>query len=284
MEDQSWKKEFYSKNNNFDDILKLLDRQKISHFYKYRDGRYNNDTLSKFSNYDLDNLDKNVLRSSIVSSFNDPFEFCDSIVSREDLIKFICDKFQYKSKEELEFNAKIRNFNTIDEYLNFFYEDLLKIEHVKKDDFLVLCLSSRRDSILMWSHYSNYHRGFCIEYDAKEVLWRYSFKPIIYSDEYPNSLKYNGLNCTEIFKDGSDIYNVKYIDWAYEDEWRYLRLKKGKSSWEDILMPIPSAIYMGCKIDDRLKRDLEKLFKNKIPLYQAKMNKFSYKLEFVREY
>lgn len=44
------------------------------------------------------------------------------------------------------------------------------------------------DSILMWGHYSDAHKGFCIEYDfsrGDEIYIKYIF-PIIYSNQ-----KYN---------------------------------------------------------------------------------------------
>src|SRR5712692_11029236 len=30
----------------------------------------------------------------------------------------------------------------------------------------ILSLATRRDTFLMWSHYTNSHRGFCLEFDA----------------------------------------------------------------------------------------------------------------------
>ena len=44
----------------------------------------------------------------------------------------------------------------------------------------ILCLSEKRDDILMWSHYADGHTGFCLEFD-KEGLKSWNFcSPIRY--------------------------------------------------------------------------------------------------------
>jgi hypothetical protein len=38
------------------------------------------------------------------------------------------------------------------------------IQSMLQDDYGVLSLSAKNDNILMWSHYADYHKGFCIEF------------------------------------------------------------------------------------------------------------------------
>ena len=50
----------------------------------------------------------------------------------------------------------------------------------------VACFSETKESILMWSHYADNHKGFCVEYDFKELgisnpFARFIF-PVIYTD------------------------------------------------------------------------------------------------------
>jgi hypothetical protein len=45
----------------------------------------------------------------------------------------------------------------------------------------ILCLSARCDSILMWSHYADYHRGFCIGFKDDPGLSFSFFQKVIYS-------------------------------------------------------------------------------------------------------
>lgn len=49
----------------------------------------------------------------------------------------------------------------------------------------ISCLSESDDSLLMWAHYANNHRGMCVEYDLMEINKQLQFTPvpIIYSKE-----------------------------------------------------------------------------------------------------
>jgi hypothetical protein len=50
----------------------------------------------------------------------------------------------------------------------------------------VCCFNEDPASMLMWSHYSDNHRGFCIEYDLgdpKAEQFRRQLYPVVYSDQ-----------------------------------------------------------------------------------------------------
>lgn len=50
----------------------------------------------------------------------------------------------------------------------------------------VLCLSAKNDDILMWSHYSNGHTGFCLQFDATDNTPFFGFaQPVVYKKKYP---------------------------------------------------------------------------------------------------
>src|SRR5580704_16264537 len=88
------------------------------------------------------------------------------------------------------------------------------------------CFSERNDSILMWSHYADHHRGICIEYETRwlSIPGGLGFlHPVNY---YPEL-----FNPTEYFRYIPDDYNNfmlmiaachKAPEWAYEQEWRYV--------------------------------------------------------------
>jgi len=54
-----------------------------------------------------------------------------------------------------------------------------------KDEIGVLCLSEKNDEILMWSHYSMGHSGFCLQFDysKNEAFFGQALK-ISYADKY----------------------------------------------------------------------------------------------------
>jgi Protein of unknown function (DUF2971) len=44
---------------------------------------------------------------------------------------------------------------------------IAELTKATRDALRVGCFSERRDSILMWSHYADHHRGICIEYETR---------------------------------------------------------------------------------------------------------------------
>lgn len=155
--------------------------------------------------------------------------------------------------------------NIIESNIQIFYQAL-----IKKIKFKISCFSEINNSILMWSHYANQHKGFCIEYNASEieekikkeiypVFYHETFFPLIKTENEINDKKFNSL--------------IKYKYWAYEKEWRLILNK-------DFVYLKPSKIYLGVKFNDR---DID-LFKEiaheqSCKLYKMNMNYTKYKLE-----
>lgn len=99
----------------------------------------------------------------------------------------------------------------------------------------VLSLSEINDNILMWSHYSESHTGFCIEFertDSNELgKWDYCM-PVLYDDNLP-TLKPIELGDKKVV---SKILTTKSELWSYEREWRIL-VGKGNQTY-----PLPGNI------------------------------------------
>jgi hypothetical protein len=90
----------------------------------------------------------------------------------------------------------------------------------------VLCLSEIADSLLMWSHYADRHRGIVIEFDADQATFNcrrgpkdefYHLRQVVYSEARPSTLDHH---------DGTTVLLTKAPDWAYEREWRIFKLLK----------------------------------------------------------
>lgn len=95
----------------------------------------------------------------------------------------------------------------------------------------VLCVSERKDSILMWSHYSQNHTGvvfklLCVESVDNSLLVA---KPVNYVEKIP--LYANLINFIKFSTGQTDrlapiegslniIVCTKCADWSYEKEWR----------------------------------------------------------------
>ena len=101
-----------------------------------------------------------------------------------------------------------------------------------KDTALISCFSKRNDSILMWSHYADSHRGACLEFEEPE---QEEFGEVKYTNKRPMIKMYNLFSTyiaydfigktieTEEFKYAKDLikpFFVKSKEWSYEEEIR----------------------------------------------------------------
>ena len=78
----------------------------------------------------------------------------------------------------------------------------------------MFCLSGKWDNTLMWSHYTDDHRGFLVEFDGESSFFDFGFEKVVYSNERPLLLsRPDGWNDPSVFI-------TKSADWEYEEEYR----------------------------------------------------------------
>ncbi len=150
----------------------------------------------------------------------------------------------------------------------------------------VLSLSARNDSILMWSHYASYHKGFCIGFknnlgfNEKEVI------EVKYLSERKNDAIYQynsmqGLSTEErhqkIFRDS---LLIKYIDWRYEQEWRIIKDNKGVYSYPDECI---DRIIFGAKMSEENRKTIRCILKDKkVNFFEAIKSKKDFSIEVIK--
>ena len=103
----------------------------------------------------------------------------------------------------------------------------------------------------MWSHYANYHKGFCIEYDtSKSELFEKYMLPIIYKKD-----RYDATKCFLTKNKNIGVNPVLYKSnvWEYEKEWRIIRDQNACGDrWDEtkrgalLDMVQPISITVGC--------------------------------------
>jgi hypothetical protein len=149
--------------------------------------------LYKYCRFDVNALSGLVTRSlwcPKVASLNDPFEFAFSIEPNHlDGVPIDPDSMA-QAKEDMK-------------------------------QYGVLCFSEIGDDILMWSHYSGAHTGFCLQFERQEANDLGSYDrcvPVIYDGIYP---KYSLPELTDP-KNVVRIMTLKSPRWSYEQEWRML--------------------------------------------------------------
>lgn len=200
------------------------------------------------------------------------------------IAKSVNNKKRYKWMPDIEMYykfAKYLNHKSDEEYLKEFNKMVDDAVEKIRHSILVSCFSLRNDSILMWSHYAQSHRGACIEYevdndDFKKVA--YSKRPIRFklskTLEYILGHEFSGTKMN--YSDNTLLFAIepvltKFRDWKYEKEVRFAysfdeqnpRIHdgvddEGKKIW---LFDMPAnikRIYVGCEASDDFIKALEK--------------------------
>jgi hypothetical protein len=116
-----------------------------------------------------------------------------------------------------------------------------------QDDFTnevgVLSLSAKRDDLLMWSHYSDGHRGVCLEFSMDEkTSFVYEAGPVFYSNEYP-TLSFFSDPREKLAK----ALMTKADRFKYEEEWRIFAIERGAGP-HPFDPNILTGVIFGCKV------------------------------------
>lgn len=127
-------------------------------------------------------------------------------------------------------------------------------------EFCVGSLCNDYKNKLMWSHYAEGHKGFCIEYDFGNGLRELEsglILPVIYSEErvkYPWSVLFmdnKDNETTNLVGAYAKILTLVSKDemWSYEKEWRII--VPGQGGGKNVKMPSISCIYLGALCSDK---------------------------------
>ncbi|SUX53843.1 DUF2971 domain-containing protein [Chromobacterium vaccinii] len=83
----------------------------------------------------------------------------------------------------------------------------------------IFCATTDAENILMWSHYTNYHQGICIEFDnTEDIEMATLFQQVEYQTNNMRPVINPYISSTP---DDYDVYNLhKASAWKYENEWR----------------------------------------------------------------
>ena len=175
--------------------------------------------------------------------------------------------------------------------------------------YSLACFCEENTSSIMWGHYADGHRGFCLEYDFSKVvndcnctcgsnkkyccphlMLSNSIAPVIYSAERFDasagfmSIIMNSLaqmvipGVQEYYFDpfiGTKILLTKSLDWSYEKEWRLFH-QYGADDYKEhrLLTKLkPTAVYLGALISPNNRDQIIDICKNKgIPCRQMIMD------------
>jgi hypothetical protein len=143
----------------------------------------------------------------------------------------------------------------------------------------VTCFSEKKDDLLMWGHYGDGYRGFCLEFRAQGDLFE-KIREVKYVDQIP-AIDVVSLLIDKDVNHVDLLYCTKSIKWQYEKEWRLIHEKVGT------LYCYPAetlkAIYFGPKIDNEIKEIICLIMQGQNPnveFWQGELSKTEFKVEF----
>ena len=198
------------------------------------------------ANYGLLNILNRHLKVSRLSQLNDPYELWGVVALESDLKKRLVDLRKYTD-----------------------------------ETYGIICFSKTWKNPLVWSHYADNHKGICLGFEIEED----SVVKIDYVRE-PRILTESDLDGKNSKVKSSNILNTKYINWAYEKEYRtFIRHKDcnkiGACNFLDISDEMNlKEIIIGNKSDlnySSIKRALGE-YSSKVEIYASQMSKYKYQI------
>lgn len=252
-------------------------------------------TLYKYRNWSDSNHKKLISRGELYypspSTFNDPFD-CNLEISYNLLANNEDMRIQYftdvVNKRYSEFstqaqNAEVQNlirqerYKDID-YLRRKHEESIKLLNKR---FGVLSLTPIKDNILMWAHYANSHKGFCVGFDT-ELLYNQiggGLKDVEYISNYPIISPID--NSFEKMR--KQIF-FKADFWNYELEYRHLKSINQSGRVYKLNKGVIKEVIIGYKMIESHTAKLIKTVKkydSNIRIYKVmpSLNKFEFELK-----
>ena len=268
---ETWREKYqtllFNRNVSLNRVNNYVNKHVPRYLYKYR----------KFDQYWETTLFDGQLYFAEAITLNDPFD-CHTFIDVKRYSEFMNTFASKYVFPEIEYDKICEVYNSRME--NNLKRQCLKIKQV----FLLTCFSEDVKSILMWSHYADSHKGFCIEYDMEKVsqLYRDFLYPVIYQDQCYDFTEmaimldasyYQAMKALEILNVNTeyclkDVTNNIYVpllikakEWSYEKEWRIV-VHKTFFGLNDHLIDLSNAIsgvYIGA--NSGLTNNIDKIIK-----------------------
>ena len=226
---------YYKRALYYKTLLKT-DIEKEDYVYLY--------SFRSFNVFSLSDLINNEITVSPSKKMNDPFDSVINLWGSEEQLKVTCKEHKHIKNLSRSFDYfRIRSF------CNGETEEAL-------------------ENLLMWSHYADEHRGYCVKYklskhfikqDENDSFEHMFLKPIIYRKDKEK------VDMSEMTNINSDLaFATKHESWKYEKEVRLIVYNPNK---EESFYGIPldknsciEAIYFGCKCEPKTINTIKNLF------------------------
>lgn len=248
-----------------------------------------------FNQYSLQILIDEQLWLGSPDLLNDPFEGDFIINNYKDL----------RTKEIIDLVIKIGGYNDT-EYPKMFYQ--YSFDSMVKDDIEFLntlydftsksikntfgstSFSQKCESLLMWSHYADSHKGFVLVFDREKLQLKITDDITKLIDVKYGSLPTINLICKEnniSIHEDKDLLISKLKDWVYEQEVRIIKKSTFRNDYQRLLnydFDCISGIIYGQRMLVQNALTIRKIINEKekdILFYRAKKSLKRDKIEFI---
>lgn len=259
------------------------------------------------------------IKVSAADELNDPFEL-SPLFDIEDYTLESCIQFLRRPDQITYWYAKegnARGFSDLTAYEGFYLEETKlrqraeslmqkvpqNVERARQNfantfsrNFRLFCASENRDSILMWSHYAEDHKGVAIEFDTHNRPYSHLPDYLLTVKYSPSKVpfRYDG-NCDEnqMQKQLFAVAGTKSPHWEYEQEVRFIVPLKLCVDSQFVLLDdltVIRSITFGCRhMKDGLTETLSGIlgeldsehFKH-VGIWDANAARHTFALEFVQ--
>jgi len=226
-------------------------------------------SLYKFKTFDEKGFYKDILNNFIYLAsrkiLNDPedcrvpleYELCTDEEIKDRMYKYLSERISGTIRNIIVENQFLLRRKNPDYYKNALEKSI--------DKSLGIFSLTGNLSEEMWGKYSDYHRGFCIEYDAKILGDELNYKfektgikififNVIYSDEI-----FVINPCRDTLDQKALMFLVKTSKWSYENEWRIVHFE-GSNKKEPLNKNCVKNVYFGKDADlEKIKSSIEML-------------------------
>jgi Protein of unknown function (DUF2971) len=165
-----------------------------------------------------------------------------------------------------------------------------------RDLVRVSCFTTNPNSVVMWSHYANQHKGICVEFSGSSMLSSTKILEVLHPVRYTEEL-FHFFSFFNLKIDVDQVPNVNFDgwpilaachkskEWRYEKEWRLVSVdpanRKVPKFFLDSYGIKPSRIILGHRIDRADQAAIQELAqKISVPVIKGELAKDRFEIKF----
>jgi hypothetical protein len=236
-------------------------------------------------------------------SFNDPFD-CSVLLTIVSPKRDIIRKSYYLINHDFpELPRAERRKRATKIRLEKHYKNDEELKRTRKlnleNDYGVCSLTTNNANLVMWSHYADSHKGFCVGLDLNQIVYDKDTQEqflkeakimvrcyeVHYYKEYP-ILEFHLDQRPDIESAMEAVQPLlaKSENWSYENEWRLITFFRNKF-FIKFKKTALKYLYLGCMMKETTKREILEIVQSNYPsleVYQSKMKEKEFGLDFQR--